>query len=271
MNSPAQSSRSRSALNRLIVVLIAAVALVVFAYGWDVTDIDFSVTQQPQRQKNVGNALQELLSPNVFEQEYSVQNTTAAFLMTCSDGFTLPPPQLSPDQPYIEIEPACGSSGDLVTVRGYNFFPNSLTRINWIGVDGERRIRQVIGTEEDNFVADGSGRFSVQIEVPRIRGSGGQSHTIEVQSRFPVGVPHLSETTGLVIERMIETIFLALIATAISILPSAILSFFAAHNLMRPVRIPVGNLLVGACCWNCRSFRRSCLDFAPPRKYSAAY
>jgi phosphonate ABC transporter permease subunit PhnE len=43
---------------------------------------------------------------------------------------------------------------------------------------------------------------------------------------------------------MVETIFLALIATALSILPSAILSFFAAHNLMRPIRISLGNLLV---------------------------
>jgi phosphonate ABC transporter permease subunit PhnE len=43
---------------------------------------------------------------------------------------------------------------------------------------------------------------------------------------------------------MVETVFLALIATAISILPSAVISIFAAHNLMRPVRMSLGNLLV---------------------------
>jgi phosphonate ABC transporter permease subunit PhnE len=227
-----------------MIVLLAAAALIVFSYGWTVTDIDFSVTQQPQRQENVASALNELLSPNVFEQDYTIQNTTTPFLVTCTDDFVAPAAQPSVDNPYIEIEPACGSSGETVTVRGYKFFPNSLARINWIATDGERRVRQVIGVEEDNFVTGADGAFQVQIEIPRIRGSSGETHTIEAQGRFPEGLPRFSETTGLVAERMVETIFLALIATTISILPSAILSFFAAHNLMRPVRIPLGNLLV---------------------------
>ncbi len=245
MTQTTDPSPSRRALNRLFFVLAAAVVLVIFAYGWTVTDIDFTVTQQPQRQENVTNALQELLSPNVFTQDYTIQNTTTSFLVTCTDDFSAPATQPNTSAPYIAVEPACGDSSDLVTVRGYNFPPNALARINWIATDGERRIRQVVGVEADNFVTKPDGTFSVQIEVPRIRGTSGETHTIEAQGRFPNGAPHFSETTGVVMERMIETIFLALIATTISILPSAILSFLAAHNLMRSVRIPLGNLLVG--------------------------
>jgi phosphonate ABC transporter permease subunit PhnE len=238
------SSRSQAALWRLLIVLSVAAVLVVFSYGWWVTDIDLSVPQQPQRQENVGNALRELLSPNVFTQEYDIHDTTTAFTIECPDGFT-PPEQVASDtEPYIVVTPACAGANEVVTVQGYNFAPDSLARINWIGTDEEPRIRQPIGSTDNNFVTDGSGSFSVQIEVPRIRGSAGERHTIQAQGAVPVGSPTFSETTGTVLEKMIETIALAAIATAVSVLPSAVLSFFAAHNLMRAVRIPLGNLLV---------------------------
>lgn len=243
MNSSETQPRSRRALRRLLILLAVAAGLIIFAYGWTDTDIDFTVPQEPQRQTNVGNALRELLSPNVFTQEYEVENTTTTFVMGCPDGFTAPEIAASGD-PYIIVTPACGSSGDIVTIEGRNFAPDGLARVNWIAVDGERRIRQIVGSSENNFVTLADGTFRVEVEVPRIRGSAGETHTVEVQGRFPVGGPHFSETTMLVLERMVETIFLALIATAVSILPSAILSFFAAHNLMRPIRIPLGDLLV---------------------------
>ncbi len=56
-------SRSQAALRRLLVVLGVTAGLLIFSYGWTVTDIDLNVPQQPQRQQNVGNALRELLSP----------------------------------------------------------------------------------------------------------------------------------------------------------------------------------------------------------------
>ncbi len=235
--------RSKAVLRRLLLILLFTAGLVIFSYGWSVTDIDLTVPQEPQRQQNVGNALRELLSPNVFSQEYEVLTATSSFRMTCADDFA--PPAAAPgDQQYIEIEPACGNAGDLVTVRGYNFAPNGLARMNWLATDGERRIRRVVGAEQDNFITDGQGSFTVQIEVPRIRGTAGETHTIEAQGRFPSGLPTISDTTVLVLEKMVETIFLALIATAVSILPSAVLSFFAAHNLMRPIRSQLGGLLV---------------------------
>ena len=241
MNTPPPS---RTLLWRLVLVVLAAVVLVIFSYGWTVTDIDLAVPQEAQRQENVGNALRELLSPNVFSQEYEVKTATTSFLINCPEGFTAPEAATATDQPYIVVEPGCGTANEPVTVRGFNFAANGLARVNWIALDGERRIRQVIGTGEDNFSINAEGSFSVQVEVPRIRGTAGETHTVEVQGRFPLGLPTLSTTTGLVLEKMVETIFLALIATAVSILPSAILSFFAAQNLMRPVRTSLGGLLL---------------------------
>jgi phosphonate ABC transporter permease subunit PhnE len=238
-------SPSRAALRRLIIIVSVAIGLIIFAYGWSVTDINLERPQEPIRQQNVGNALRELLSPNVLEQDYEIQDTTVSFALGCPEGFEAPAaPAIEAGIPYITVTPACGASNEKITVQGYNFYPDSLARMTWITPDGERRIRQVDESNEDNFVTDTDGTFSVQIEVPRIRGSVGQTHTIEAQGRFPTGAPRFSDTTGLVMEKMVETIFLALIATALSILPSAVLSFFAAHNLMRPIRMSLGNLLV---------------------------
>ncbi|MCA9909175.1 MAG: hypothetical protein KC519_11045, partial [Anaerolineae bacterium] len=240
---PQKPATSQRSLRRLIWIVVFAIILIIFSYGWTVTDIDLSVPQQPQRQINVGNALRELLSPNVFTQEYDVTVSTTTFTIGCPDDFTQP--EVTPvDEPYIVVEPACADANELVTVKGYNFAGDQLARLNWIDNSGERRIRQVVGRDEDNFITADDGTFSVQIEVPRIRASIGQTHTIEAQGRVPAGAPEVSETTGLVLEKMLETIFLALIATTVSILPAAILSFFAAYNLMRNVRTPMGNLLV---------------------------
>jgi len=235
--------RSGQILKRILILVIIAIALVIFSYGWTVTDIDLAVPQEAQRQQNVGKALRELLSPNVFTQDYEIASYTANFRISCSDEEVILPTTPS-DEPYIVVEPTCGVGDETVTVYGYNFPSNGLARMNWIGLDGERRIRQVDGTDEDNFIVDEDGTFAVQIQVPRIRGTTGETHTIETQGRIPVGLPRFSDTTNLVMEKMIETIFLALIATAVSILPSAILSFMAAHNLMRPIRAQFGGLMM---------------------------
>jgi phosphonate ABC transporter permease subunit PhnE len=235
--------RSTQILKRLIILVAIAVVVVIFSYGWTVTNINLAVPQEPQRQENVGKSLRELLSPNVFTQDYEVSSYSTPFRIVCSDAEIIPPAEPS-TTPYIIVEPTCGEGDDTVTVRGFNFPANGLARMNWIATDGERRIRQVDGSEENNFVADDDGTFVVQIQVPRIRGTSGEVHTVEVQARFPIGTPRFSDTTNLVMEKMVETIFLALIATAVSILPSVVLSFLAAHNLMRPIRGQFGSLMV---------------------------
>ncbi|MGB7339487.1 MAG: ABC transporter permease subunit, partial [Phototrophicaceae bacterium] len=82
------------------------------------------------------------------------------------------------------------------------------------------------------------------IEVPRIRRGEGQIHTLRVLVAIPAGPIEFSETALLVIDRMIQTIFMALVATTVAIPIAALISFFAAHNLMRRVRLTVGSMLM---------------------------
>ncbi|MEO1646627.1 MAG: hypothetical protein AAFR67_15665, partial [Chloroflexota bacterium] len=82
------------------------------------------------------------------------------------------------------------------------------------------------------------------IEVPRIRAGEGELHTVRVLLAIPVGQITFSETASLVIDRMAQTIFMALVATTVAIPIAAFISFFAAQNLMRRVRLSVGSLLM---------------------------
>ncbi len=237
---------SQNALKRLIFFLVAAAVLILFSYGWTVTNIDLSVPQQQQRQTGVQNALRELLSPNIFTQNYEVTNYNTSFLVECGDA-TGPEQVTLSGEGYITVEPACGTSGDILTVHGYGFPPNALSQLRWVPLSGTSRPRTILGTTSDRFNTNVNGEFTVQIEVPRIAGSTGETHQIQLGVAIPEGAPYLSTTTNEVVTKMIETIFLALIATVISILPSVILSFFAAHNLMRPVHLRLGNMLVMVC------------------------
>src|SRR5690242_6992685 len=111
-------SPARGALRRLLFILAVAAGLIIFAYGWSVTDINLERPQEPLRQQNVGNALRELLSPNVLEQQYDILNTTIPFTLECPADFQAPPaPEVEAGKPYITVTPACADANEQVTVQ----------------------------------------------------------------------------------------------------------------------------------------------------------
>ncbi|MFO7322577.1 MAG: ABC transporter permease subunit [Chloroflexota bacterium] len=238
--------RRRSALRTLLIILAVAAGLLIYSYGWTVTRINLDEPQEERRLTNVQNALRELLSPNLFTQDYEIARQNAVITMgACPEDLPAEPPVLTGTEPVVAVYPPCGTRGDRIKVYGANFAPNSLSQIRWTPPTGDSRPREILETGRETFTTGPDGTFEVTIEVPSIRGAGaGAEHRVEANVRTPIGAPYLSNTTNEVVARMIETIFLALVATTISIPPSVILSFFAARNLMRPVHSTLGNLLV---------------------------
>jgi len=241
---------SRTALRNLLIVLAVFIGVLIYSYGWTVTEIDLERPQEAQRQENVTIALRELLSPRIFQQERSVQLLSAPFLMECDTGDS--PEQVDPtssDDTTLIIEPTCAESGDTVTVTVVNGEPNADARIRWMppAEDGEEprpRPREILETERENIVIAGNGSFTGTIEVPRIRGGEGQIHEVQVQIAVPAGRIELSETAILVADRMLQTIFMALVATTIAIPIAGVLSFFAARNLMQDITLTTGSMLL---------------------------
>ncbi|MGB1286939.1 MAG: hypothetical protein ACPG7F_10430, partial [Aggregatilineales bacterium] len=240
-----EQNTTRPALIRLLIVFVIFIGFVIYSYGWTVTDVDLDKPQEAQRQENVGNALRELLSPRMFSQEREIIEISASFLMECgSSDETLPDSVVHESGGTVTISPTCGEAGDVIDVQVENFAALADTRIRWIPPEGESRPREDLISEREEIVLDNNGSFTGQIEVPRIRRTEGQIHRVEIRSALPSGPIVLSDISQLTILRMIETIFMALLATSIAIPIAGFLSFFAARNLMRPVRLTVGRLQI---------------------------
>ncbi len=236
---------SQSALRRLIVVIAVVVGVVIYAYGFKITDIGLEETQDETRQTAVNRAMRELLSPDIFNQDTTTESATANFQKICSNS-TVEQPAQEEGKPYVTLTPPCGDRNDVVTVEGFNFPINSTGRIFLTRPTGERQPLDLVNDVGNKaFDIDGHGHFSTQVTIPSLRGDAGTIHEIQVEGELPVGLPYFSDTTNVVIEKMIETVFLALMATTIALPISFVISFLAAHNLMKDIRMPLGNILIG--------------------------
>jgi phosphonate ABC transporter permease subunit PhnE len=221
----------------VLYIALIVVGLLVYAYGWQVTDINLEVPQEKERQQQVVRALRGLLSPDLFERDKQSKVASAHFSVPCTDT---PPaqPEVGADRPYVVLSPDCGESNDLITIEVFGFRPYSDGYIRWTPPGRSTRTM-------NKFRTDGNGHFkSSQLRVPTVSDSD-EPQIIEVEVEWAVGMPRPSEALKVTVERMIETIFLALMATTFAIVVALPISFLAAYNLMRQIRTPLGSLLAG--------------------------
>lgn len=243
---------TRNALRTLLIILAIAVGIVIYALGWNTTEISLEEVQDETRQASVKRALRELLSPDIFTRDRIEKTYTATFTIGCPDQ--LPETRVQTDgDAYLEFDPPCAEADDVIAVTGYDFPAGAIARIQLVPPTGQNLpFKLAVSldpnakiTEESLFDIDGAGYFEVGLKVPRGRGLDGKTHNIIVQTLVPTGNPRFSNTTEIVIEKMIETIFLALMATTLALPIAIVLSFIAARNLMRQVNLYLGVVLVG--------------------------
>lgn len=250
-NSNNLSSPSRGPLRRLVIVLLVVLGIAIYAYGWNATDISLDEVEDPVRQASVTRALRELLSPDLFARDRVQKIFEAPFSIGCPEGASDAPRRDDlGDGAYIIFTPGCVEQDGIVTVEGFNLPANAITSIRVRRDNGQTLPFKLVRadgtiTEETAFDVDNGGYFFVTLKVPRGRGLANQTLPLEVQSISPSGWPRLSQTTTTVIEKMVETIFLALMATTLAVPISIAISFLAARNLMRQIHLPLGNVLVG--------------------------
>ena len=133
---------------------------------------------------------------------------------------------------------------EVVTVEGFNFFPDSAGPVRFVpGSDPSNTV------ELGNTVArtDAQGHFVTELELPNRPSE--ETQFIRATMRRNVGVPQFTETARITWEKIIETVFLALLATALGTLLAIPLSFFAARNLMRTVRSPLTSIALSILGW----------------------
>ena len=213
------------------------IALVIYIIGWRVTEIKLTrlITDVADIKPLVAN----LLQPAFLERSVETQVAEIMFEVPCSDN---PPPKGTPlkDKPYLIIlDKTCGEVGDTFTIEGGNFWPNSHGQIWWLNPAGEMQRRIRYGGKYLDFETDAEGRIPpLKVVVPppfaeaAAVGVGPQLNRVQARLKREVGSLHPSHTFFVVAEKMLETIFLALMATTIAIFFAVPLSFFAARNLM---------------------------------------
>ena len=213
--------------------LVLSAAIIVYAVGWHVTEIDVSrlVGGIPKIRPFVSS----LLRPYYFDREVTYAAFSSPVQVPC--GETPPPPPKPPGPgPVVIVTPPCAAVGETITLEGRGFPPNIEGELWWENPIGDRAPLRHEG-KFVTFTTDEQGTFRVQVVVPNMVPSrfqvGSQQHFVEARYVESVGPWRLTETARLVAQRMGETIAQALMATTLGALFAVPLSFFAARNLMQ--------------------------------------
>jgi phosphonate transport system permease protein len=211
--------RGRFSSWRFIVGLL--VAIVVYAYGWQATEINLPklVTGAP----DIVHIVTQIVQPDLLARDKEYQEVFTGFQVPCTGS---PPQQVaaSESEAYLVLSHTCGEAGEPLQIEGFNFRPNTQGTLRWVPPAGTTRSLQ-------RFASDGEGHFVVGISVPAVAESE-ELHQVEAELKWNVGLPYPSETSRLVFDKMLETIFLALMATTFAIFIAVPLSFLGARNLM---------------------------------------
>ena len=224
--------------------------LVFFTLGWQIGQID--LVSLVTNLDEAGPALAKIALPwskaIAYDEEYVA--AYADVEVPCSEN---PPPEnvVIPGEPSLIVNPTCGdlseqdgTSGTLLHLQGYNFVPGEEAEIMWEDAIGNE-FRQRQGGEYVVVIPDEDGNFEVEIIMPYrlLPPSADQPTYIWVVFAIQtaeVGSPHLSDDFKLIVEQMIVTIFIGMMATLFGIVFAVPISFLAARNLMSASPITVG-------------------------------
>lgn len=215
-------------LRRIGIVLAILVGLVIYAYGFEVTQVNLAELGSSTRQESLTRILRALARPDFFEYEQEELVIERPIYIPCPAGGAPALPEPDRSGPYLEA-PACAAPEETITVTGYNFAPNTTGPLNFIPPSG-------VSLQLGRIETDGSGYFSLQVRL-RDRASE-EAQALRAVTRSNVGSPQLSRNGIDTLDKIIETVFMALLATTIGTLLAIPVSFFAAQNLMRTVTSP---------------------------------
>ncbi len=224
---------SRSFLPPLLAILV-----VVYAAGWVITEIEpAKLFSQASRVEPI---VAGFLNPDYIERESESRKDRAPFEIPCSDN---PPPVVTTfaDGATITLSKSCGEVGDTLLVEGRSFWPENDTELWWANPIGqEQRLTQA--GEQIVVATDAQGNFAAEITVPQavplshVTGEP-QLHAVQIIQTRIIGGWQLSVNGKLVLQKMAETIAIALVATTFAVIFAVPISFIAARNLMGGSRV----------------------------------
>ncbi len=232
--------RARSAFLPLLLGLVVA-----YGIGWQMIGIDLSAASGERAMA----ILRPMLRPDLFERRYELNRMWTPITVPCPTGDAPPAPPASRQdgEKRAFAMPDCAGVLETVIVSVSGMWPNAETEIWWetnIGDDkplgGNENAPLIVETDE-------TGSLTTTIRVPSTvliaqpDPTLALTHRIYFDQRELTSGFQLSRNGRFVVQGMVESITMALMATFLSALLAIPISFLAARNLMSssPITIVV--------------------------------
>ncbi len=186
-------------------------------------------TLQPAQRQVIGNVLSGLTRPDIASKKMTEEIAYGKYAV--SGTATIEKDELKStvrECRSINITPQIAKPGQKLKVTGYGFTPNSTGILTLRGSDD---------LEVARFKTDANGKFTTEFTNPRELS---RVYMVKATVYVPAGGWEISEALREAAPKMLETIYLALLGTALSVIIALPLSFFGARNLMsgsKPLRI----------------------------------
>jgi phosphonate ABC transporter permease subunit PhnE len=225
-----------SVFKGLIIILV----IIIYAFGFEVTNVNFKETRSENRLTQLTRIIRALAHPDlwIYKTEEIVVETD--IYVPCPKE-EINQVDIDKNKQYIILNTTCADPGELIVVKGINFLPGNTGPINFIPPSGATL---TIG----KFEVDQNGMFSEKVKLPK-RQPVDEAQTIRVISRQKVGLPSFSPVLKATWDKIIETVFLALLATTFGTLLAIPISFLAARNLMSEINSPITNVALSIIGW----------------------
>ena len=237
-----QRKNPRPIWHSLGTLLAVVVLIVVYAYGFQVTQVDLEKPKEERRQSQLTNIIRGLAQPRLVEYDEERLEIDAPVIMPCNPQVPLPP--VATSGRYIEVTPNCVELGGQVTVTGYNFTPDETVSLYFIPEAPSVHEQIELKLADDLIQVNPQGQFTYTATMRRDRPSD-EPQIVRAVVRIRSGLPHASATLNDTFDKIIETVFLALIATTLGTALAIPVSFLAARNLMSNVTSPFGSIMAG--------------------------
>ncbi|HSB89184.1 MAG TPA: ABC transporter permease subunit [Anaerolineales bacterium] len=228
---PSAPTGWRKILRSVLIGLAVIAGIVIYAYGFQVTKVNLDEARSERRQTQLIRILRALAQPDIVVFSQEQVTLSAPFYMPCPP---VPPQQreLNPRQPYMLVTPSCIEPGGKVVVEAFHLDPNADATI-FLVPNKDVKLRL------SSLSTDASGHLRTEVELPERSSETEQAITVVTEQS--VGRPRLSRSAIDTWDKIIETVFLALLATTLGTLIAVPLSFLAARNLMKGITItPLG-------------------------------
>lgn len=229
-----QNNNGSSTRRWLRTILLVVLAVILYAYAIEVTNINLREPLQPQRQANLIDLIRDLARPAIFTYATETRSNDISIRMPCPEEVR--GSQVTVEGRQLQLVPNCATTTqDVLTLLGEGFPPNVRGLIRWYppGAATTRNLAE--------FRANDDGSFRVSFTMPDIRTTD-EPQRIEVVEVLSRRISGFSATFDITIDRIVETILMALMASVIGTILAVPISFLAARNLMIGVTLPLASI-----------------------------